>query len=73
MYLCVHARVCMCGRARSGTRYGVWKAENAPPNISGLNLWNLKYYLIFFKNVFADVIKLRILRWSDHLGLSGGP
>ena len=26
---------------------------------------------LFGKGVFADIIKLRILRWGDHPGLSG--
>ena len=28
-------------------------------------------YLIWQKGVFADVIKVRLLRWEDHGGLSG--
>ena len=28
---------------------------------------------LFGKRILADVSKLRILRWKDHLGLSGGP
>lgn len=32
-----------------------------------------EYVILYCKRNFAGMIKLKILRWEDYLGLSGGP
>lgn len=43
----------------------------APQRHSHPNSWNLDYVIFHGKRYFADVIKVRILIWEDHPGLSG--
>lgn len=40
----------------------------ALPKILGPNPWELHVTLFGKKRVFPDVIKLKILRWGEHLG-----
>lgn len=46
--------------------------NNGPPKVSYLNPWNLWILTFHGKRVFANVIKIRILKWGDYPGLSWG-
>lgn len=51
----------------------VWETELKSLKISGPSRWDLWMMPQLEKEVFADVIRFRILRWGDYFGLSSGP
>lgn len=52
-----------------GPRRGMLGCIMAPPEMSESQSLNMLTYMV--KKVFAEVIKLRNLRWGDNPGLSG--